>query len=74
MRLSHTSPSNDHINMPAAHPVSVSCLLPLQHYYYYHLWHPLDHVEAAWALGPKVPFVQKGMPIYTLIHERYRWG
>lgn len=42
------------------------------HYYYYHLWHPLDHVEAAWALGPKVPFVQKGMPIYTLIHERYR--
>jgi hypothetical protein len=46
----------------------------LQHYYYYHLWHPLDHVEAAWTLGPKVPFIQKGMPIYTLIHERYRWA
>ncbi|KAF8065440.1 F-box protein [Scenedesmus sp. PABB004] len=41
-------------------------------YYYYHLWHPLDHVEAAWTLGPAVPLLQKGPPIYTLIHERYR--
>ncbi|KAF6259716.1 hypothetical protein COO60DRAFT_1511685 [Scenedesmus sp. NREL 46B-D3] len=21
-------------------------------YYYYHLWHPIDHIEAAWSLGP----------------------
>lgn len=41
-------------------------------YYYYHLWHPLDHVEAAWSLGPAVPIIQKGPPLYTLIHERYR--
>jgi hypothetical protein len=53
------------------HHLAIICWC-VQHYYYYHLWHPLDHVEAAWALGPKVPFVQKGMPIYTLIHERYR--
>eukprot|EP00775_Hariotina_reticulata_P003868 gene3868-4123_t len=40
-------------------------------YYYYHLWHPLDHVESAWSFGPTVPGLQNGN-IYTLIHERYR--
>lgn len=41
-------------------------------YYYYHLWHPLDHVESAWSFGPKNPLTQQGMPIYAYIHERYR--
>lgn len=46
--------------------------MPLQHYHYYHLWHPLDHVESTWAMGSKVPIMQKGPPVYVLIHERYR--
>jgi hypothetical protein len=55
----------------AACPAPCCCA---QKYYYYHLWHPLDHVEAAWSLGPAVPIIQKGPPLYTLIHERYRWA
>jgi len=47
-------------------------LLLLQHYHYYHLWHPLDHVESTWSMGAKVPIMQKGPPVYVLIHERYR--
>jgi hypothetical protein len=30
----------------------------LQVYHYYHLWHPLDHVESAWSLAPAVPGLQ----------------
>ena len=57
----------------AAHALITTVASPLQQkYYYYHLWHPLDHVEAAWSLGPAVPIIQKGPPLYTLIHERYR--
>ena len=40
-------------------------------YYWYHLWHPLDHVEARnmVSMSSEVP----GMTgLYTLIHERYR--
>eukprot|EP00775_Hariotina_reticulata_P003867 gene3867-4122_t len=40
-------------------------------YHYYHLWHPLDHVQSAWTLAPAVPGLQAGF-LYTLIHERYR--
>jgi hypothetical protein len=43
-----------------------------QNYWYYHLWHPLDHVESALSIGPAVPILQKGPPLYVLIHERYR--
>jgi hypothetical protein len=53
-------------------PWRVLICTALQHYHYYHLWHPLDHVESAWTMGPTVPLLQKGPPVYVLIHERYR--
>jgi hypothetical protein len=42
-------------------------------YYFYHLWHPLDHVEAAIKMAPSTaPGNILGSSIYTLINERYR--
>lgn len=29
-------------------------------------------MEAAWSLGPSNPLFMKGIPLWTLIHERYR--
>jgi len=43
-----------------------------KHYYYYHLWHPLDHVESAIKLAPAIHQNNRGIPLYALIHERYR--
>ena len=45
----------------------------LQHYYFYHLWHPLDHVEAGIRVRPNLkPFLDRSAQLETLIHERYR--
>jgi hypothetical protein len=72
----HLQSSHNHILLALTINLccSTSPVCPSYHqkYYYYHLWHPLDHVEAAWSLGPAVPIIQKGPPLYTLIHERYR--
>jgi hypothetical protein len=52
-----------------------SCLpsLLVQHYYFYHLWHPLDHVESGIRIKPSLkPFLDKGSMLESLVHERYR--
>ena len=40
-------------------------------WYWYHLWHPMDHVNAANAGGPSTANPLKP-GLYTLIHEHYR--
>ncbi|KAI8464077.1 MAG: hypothetical protein J3K34DRAFT_127711 [Monoraphidium minutum] len=40
-------------------------------WFWYHLWHPFDHIMAANTVGPSPYFL--GAPgLYTLIHEHYR--
>ncbi|GBF97094.1 hypothetical protein Rsub_10105 [Raphidocelis subcapitata] len=40
-------------------------------WFWYHLWHPYDHIMAANAAGPSSVYL-KVPGVYTLIHEHYR--
>lgn len=44
----------------------------MQIWYWYKLWHPFDHIEAANIAAPDTRYLGLAPGLYTLIHERYR--